>query len=285
MLIGNIILVIGLFLLGYCGAKAVLDKRKELEERYRVSVEAGLGVLAVSITPEDLFKASIGGCVAGAAVGALLAVTAGLLGIVFFGTLCGILGFFLPKLIVRYAAYRRKQAFLRQLPDALDMMCKAMATGRATQQAMQLIAEEMPSPISEEFRLTLRIQQHVGQQQGIVVLSERMNTPETSMLVMVIQFTARRGGNPVEPLKNLAATLRNRFNTEKKVKMLTSQVRLEAIITALLPVFVFIAFSFIVPEMMTLFLGHIIGAIVIGMIIILEALGAYWMWKIAQIRY
>ncbi len=285
MLLGWALWTAGLFFVGFVGGRVLAGKHREYADRFKTSVAPNVGILAISITPDDLFRISVCSGIAGAGFGMFLAMQAGALAMVFLGVVFAVGAFSAPKVFVALVCARRRELFVRQLPDAIDMMCRAMGTGRVIMGSMQLAAEEMPAPLSEEFRISLGIVRHTGRDEGLELLAERMRLPDVRMFVVVMQLTMTKGGDSVEPLRNLSVTLRNRFNMERKVRALISQVKLQAIVIAMLPAVVFVAFLFIVPDMMHVFLHHPIGPFVIGLVVLLELLGGYVMWKMSQLDY
>lgn len=143
----------------------------------------------------------------------------------------------LPTLwVARQAAARSRQA-AAQLPDALDLMARAMRAGHAFSDALRLAADDTPAPlgeelseIAEEHRLGLDLRTSLH---GLVArLPESF---EVRLLVAAILLNRETGGNLIEILEHIGETVRERMVFDARVQALTAEVRMSATILAILP--------------------------------------------------
>ena len=184
----------------------------------------------------------------------------------------------IPFCVVGYKRNRRFAKFEELFPDSMDMLGRAVRAGHAFTTGLELIANEMPEPISTEFRTTYD-QQNLGLplRDALSNLTVRMPLPDVRIFVTALQIQRESGGNLAEILDNLSRVVRDRFKLMRQVRIYTSEGRLSLyILTGLPPVAAIVFFIFNPDYMMKLFtnpLGHkmILAAItmqVIGYLVI-----------------
>jgi len=139
----------------------------------------------------------------------------------------------------RLARYRR---LTLQLPDALDVICRAVRAGQTVPAAFQIVADDFPAPISDEFRFCYE-QQNLGIsfETALRNLARGVRIMELRILVVALLVQSRSGGNLTELLQNLATTVRKRLVLQQKVRALTGEGRMQAVVLTALPVVVFVA--------------------------------------------
>jgi tight adherence protein B len=132
-----------------------------------------------------------------------------------------------PFLVISYMRSRRFAKFEEQLPDAIDLLARAVRAGHAFTTAFSLIADEMGDPIAEEFRITYR-QQNLGLplREAFENLVRRVPLADVRIFVTALQIQRESGGNLGEILDNLASVIRERFKIMREVKVLTAEARL-----------------------------------------------------------
>lgn len=256
------------------------------EDRYLETTADQLDSLFVFITPEGLLRMSLTGGSAGCVAGAMLGAAMGPLGLLVTAAVLGSLGFFVPRLVIRIMVQVRKNRFLKQLPDALEVLCKGLKAGLSVMQGLQLVASEMPDPVAQEFGLLVKdIQLGRSMPDSMTMLYKRIALPEVRLVVLAVSLSRRLGGDLTEALSAVAQTVRNRFNIERKVKALTAEARMQAIVVCLLPFFLFVVFLFINPEMMKPLMSSMAGALVLAVVSVLELLGGLMMWRLSKVKY
>jgi len=142
----------------------------------------------------------------------------------------------LPLLYVQSRRARRLAKIGRQLPDALDLLTRALRAGHAFSSGLKMIGEEMPEPIAGEFRIVHdEINFGVSPQQALANLSERMPITDVRYFVVAVLIQRDSGGNLTEVLGNLSRLIRERMKLAMKVRILSSEGRLSAAILACMP--------------------------------------------------
>lgn len=190
-----------------------------------------------------------------------------------------------PLLYVSHKRSRRLSKFERQLPEALDLMSRALRSGHAFSSALQMVGEEMAEPIAGEFRIVHdEVNFGVALQQALMNLSERIPLTDLRYFTVSVLIQRESGGNLTEVLGNLSRLIRERLKLMAKVKILSSEGRLSAWILGVMP-FALAGVMFMTnPEFMSPLWTDPIGISIIKYMLILMAIGAVILMKIIKIR-
>jgi len=142
--------------------------------------------------------------------------------------------------LLRQASQRRK-AFEDKLPEALDYISRALRAGQSLTSAMGSVGKEFPDPIGGEFKTVFdEISFGISFKEAIGQLAERVQSNDLSFFVISLMIQHETGGNLTELLDGLAKTIRERFKLRGKVRTLSSEGRMSAMVLGSMP-FVFIA--------------------------------------------
>jgi tight adherence protein B len=142
----------------------------------------------------------------------------------------------LPILYASLCQRARMRLFEQQLPDALDLICRALRAGISLEFGLRSVSEELADPIGAEFGLVAdEVSLGLDIRQALANLATRMNTNDMPFLVNAITIQRETGGNLAEILDNLARIIRDRIKFYGKVKALVAQVNLTANLLALMP--------------------------------------------------
>lgn len=171
---------------------------------------------------------------------------------------------------IRNLLRRRSKKFDDQFIDGLDLLSNSLRSGFSLFQGLKLLSEEMPAPISDEFRLVLQeMKVGLSLEEALQNLAARVKSEELNTVITAIEISQETGGSLSEILATVAAALRERNKILGKIKVLTSQGRMQVLIVGLLPVFLCFAILAIDPQfIMPLFhqpLGWIMLGIAAGM--------------------
>jgi tight adherence protein B len=212
-----------------------------------------------------------------------------LVGLFFFGTFFTIIlaacGFFVPTLMVKIFKARRLKKFNIQLVDSLSQMSNAFKAGLTFPQAMEHIAQEAPPPLSQEFMLFVReIKLGKPMDEGLLSMAERVGSEDLDLVVTATIISRQLGGNMAEMFDTIAATIRERFRLEGKIKALTSQGKLQGWIVAALPLVLGLVMNYMRPDLMQPMFDGWFGYILVLIIIIMELAGIWMIRKIVNIN-
>src|ERR671927_241326 len=191
----------------------------------------------------------------------------------------------LPLLHVWYKRKKRFDAFLEQLPDALDLVSRALSAGHAFPEALHMVSMEMPEPIATEFRKAYE-EQNLGLSVKMALenLTQRMPLLDLKMCVTAVLIQRETGGNLAEILEKVSYTIRERFRILGDLKTLTTSSRLSAWLLCGLPIGVAIAVTAMNPEYMSILWKDTRGHKLIYLAIGLQLSGMMIVRKILRIK-
>jgi tight adherence protein B len=147
-----------------------------------------------------------------------------------------LLGFGVPNFIVMIAKQQRLKKFRAQLVDSLMILSSSLKAGLSFIQAMEVLCEEMPAPISQEFNLALKENKWgMSLDESLRKLRDRVPLEEVNLLVSSILIAREAGGELTKVFSRLTETIRNNLKLKEKIATLTLQGRLQGLIMMFLP--------------------------------------------------
>ncbi len=189
-----------------------------------------------------------------------------------------------PRLLYAYMRQRRLDMFEYQLPDALMMLAGGARAGVAVNAAIAQMVGEAPAPVGQEFSLLLREQRlGVTMEQSLNNLGRRMPTQSTALVVSAMRVASETGGGLAETLERTSSTIRSRLQMEGKIRALTAQGKLQAIVVGLLPLLLMLILNYMEPQAMALLWHSRAGWATLAVLVILEFMGIYVIRKIIAI--
>jgi len=155
-------------------------------------------------------------------------------------------GLLVARFIFGWQRGRFRTALLEQIPDAMGMICRAVAAGIPLSEALRSVAAEAQSPTKEEFARVVS-EVAIGQtlETALWKLYERVGLAEYAFFAVTIGLQAQTGGSLVETLENLQEIVRKRVALSKRGKALAAEARWSSIILGCLPFIMFVVLSFI----------------------------------------
>ena len=191
----------------------------------------------------------------------------------------------LPRLIMRWLQGRRLDRLHAQLPDALMMLASGLRSGANLQQAMEGLSRDLSPPISQELGLVVR-EQRLGAafEDAIDHLAERIPSPDVQLVASALRISREVGGSLADTVARLGETIRKRLMMEQKIKALTAQGRLQGIVMTALPALIILALLQIEPQAMGALFSTTQGWAVLAVAILCEFLGYFWIRKIVSIE-
>jgi tight adherence protein B len=145
-------------------------------------------------------------------------------------------GFGLPRWLLGYLKTRREKAFLKSLPDAVDVIVRGIKAGLPLFESIKVVAADAPEPLKSEFNAIIETQT-IGIPLGEACsrLFERMPVPEANFFGIVIAIQQKSGGNLSEALGNLSKVLRDRKKMAEKIQAMSMEAKASAGIIGSLP--------------------------------------------------
>lgn len=188
-------------------------------------------------------------------------------------------------LVMRVRA-RRIAKFVAQLPDALDIIVRSMNSGHPLTSAIALVGREMPDPIGSEFGI-LSDQLTFGSEldDAMLRMVDRVGADELNLLAVTVSVQRSTGGNLSEILENLSGMIRDRAMLRNKIRAISAEGRITAIIMAAFPFLLYLLISTLAP---TYFdpvweSGH--GTTVVVSILVLMSFGLLILYKLVKFDF
>jgi len=191
----------------------------------------------------------------------------------------------LPIVYLSYKANRRLNRFQRDFPDAVDMMTRAIRAGHALGSGIRLVGEEMPDPVGPEFaRIAeeLRLGRDIGE--ALAGLEQRVPAEDVRFFCTAVSIQRTTGGNLAEVLDRLSEVIRERYKLLSHARVLSTQHRWSAILVGLSPIVFAIIFQLIHPDYFTAFFESPAAPTFLALGLTSEAIGFFWVWRIAKIK-
>lgn len=256
-----------------------LEARRLKEKSVPLSTRIGQAGLTLSV--QTFWIAS--GFVAVAAGAAAFWMGGGLLGGVGMAFAAG---FGLPRWVLGYLKTKREKAFLRALPDAVDVIVRGIKAGLPLFESIKVVAADAPEPLKSEF-LAIIETQTIGMPLGEACarLYERMPVPEANFFGIVIAIQQKSGGNLSEALGNLSKVLRDRKKMAEKIQAMSMEAKASAAIIGSLPPVVMILVWLTTPEYIALLWTHPTGQFMLLACVCWMAIGVMVMKKMINFDF
>lgn len=221
---------------------------------------------------------------------ALSPVALGVCAIVIFknpilGLIGAAFGFIVPSFVIKNLEQKRRAKFKAQLVDGLTILSSSLKAGLSLFQAMEVVVEEMPPPISQEFSgLVKETKMGLTLQQAFERLTKRMPLEEVNLIATAVLIAYETGGNLTLIFENLTATLREKKKILEQIKTLTLQGRWQGVIMSLLPV-LFAGFVFKTnPKYLELMLESQLGRGLLIYAVVSEVVGVFLIYRICKLE-
>ena len=191
----------------------------------------------------------------------------------------------LPYVYVRKKRTKRLDALEEQFPEALDFLARSMRAGHAFSISLEMVGEELPDPLGQEFR-TLFNEQNLGAPLDVALrnFTERVPLLDCRFFTSSVMLQKQTGGNLSEILSRLSYVIRERFRLKGQVKAASAHGRMTATILTLLPVATMLALLFVAPGYLQGMAADSDGKKMIAGAVIAQVLGNYFIKKIIKIK-
>jgi tight adherence protein B len=199
-----------------------------------------------------------------------------------------IIAFFLgvfPFLYVYLKKKRRMEKFQRQLPDALDLIARALKAGHAFTGGLKMVGDELGEPVGTEFEKTLHeINFGSGIPEALKGLTQRVDCPDLRFFIISVIIQRETGGNLAEILGKIAYLIRERFKLQSRVHVLASEGKLSAIILIAIPFVIALALSVLNPVYIKTLFFDPVGKALVAFALIMMAIGIVVMKRMIEIK-
>ena len=199
-----------------------------------------------------------------------------------------VVGLFLasfPFLYLISLKQKRMEKFQEQLPEALDLVARALKAGHAFSGGLKMVADEFSDPIGTEFRKTIdEVNFGVGIDLAMKNLAQRVDCSDLQFFVVSVIIQRETGGNLAEILEKIASLIRERYKLYGKIRSLAAEGKLSAVILLALPPVMALYFFIIQPNYVGLLFKDPLGIVMVVGASIAMVLGTYVMKKMIEIK-
>ena len=195
------------------------------------------------------------------------------------------MGALLPWGWLLFRRKRRMSRFEAQLPDALELIGRALRSGHSLASGLNVVCDEMPDPIAAEFSLAFE-EQNLGIpiERALKNMLNRVPNLDLKFFVTAVAIQRQSGGDLAEILDKIGHIIRERFQILGQVKALTGEGRMSGIVLMALPIALFFAVYYLNPDYMLLLFTDPLGREMILYAFILQIIGAFVIKKIIDIK-
>jgi tight adherence protein B len=201
------------------------------------------------------------------------------------GLVATVVGAMLPSMYVRHRRTKRFNAFEELLPEAIDLVGRALRAGHPLSAGFKMAADDGPEPVASEFRRVFEEQRFgLPVQDSLLSLADRVNLVDVRILVTAILIQREVGGNLAEILDNLSTVVRARFTIRRQIRVYTAQGRMTGYLLSALPLILFALLYTINAEYMSILFTDPIGKILVVVALTMQLIGFLWIRKIIKIE-
>jgi tight adherence protein B len=244
-----------------------------------VSLERVFEQADANIRPSALFAIAVGMALVGGGLSSVIART------IYVAPVGAAIFFGVPWLWLWNKRRKRLKAFAGQLPDALELVARALRAGHSLGAGMHVVAEEMPPPISKEFGRVYE-EQNLGipLEEALRGITERVPNLDLRFFVTSVAIQRQTGGDLAEILDKIGHVIRERYRILGQVKALTAEGRLSGLVLIALPFGLFLLMLHMKPDYISLLWTDPLGVKMSIFGLIMQVLGAYAIKKIVDIK-
>lgn len=186
----------------------------------------------------------------------------------------GLIAVAVPIVVLKSLQHKRRLAFDNQIVDALVMMASSLRSGFSFLRAMQMVAQEMPPPISKEFeRVIAEVNVGRSMEDALRGVVARVSSYDFDLVVTAVLIQLQVGGNLADILDTIANTIRERMRIMGEMRALTAEGRVSGIVLVLLPIILGLVLLMIRPEYMSTLFKETIGQYMIAAAVVLQIIG------------
>ena len=201
-------------------------------------------------------------------------------------SIIGLFGLILPTFFLKALIKRKISKFDSLLVDTISLISSTIKSGFAFRQSIQVVSEEMPPPINEEFRTVLQeMNLGLSQEEALLNLKKRITSADLDLFITAVQIQSETGGNLSEILNKISDTIRKRIQLKGDIKASTAQGKVSGIIVGAMPFLIIGIVWLIVPTYMEPLFTTPAGIGVIIAALLSECTGAFIVKKIITIEF
>ncbi|MFY9401800.1 MAG: type II secretion system F family protein [Candidatus Omnitrophota bacterium] len=194
-------------------------------------------------------------------------------------------GLAIPNFIIRMRVAKRKAKFADQLLDAINLLSSSLKGGLSLLQALEVVVEEMPPPVSQEFGLVIRENRMgVTFEESLERIKKRMDIEELGLIVNSILVARETGGDLTKVFSRLTVTIRDNRKLKENIKTLTLQGRMQGAIMSFLPIIFVMWVISVNKNHFDIMMQHDLGRMLLIIAVVLQIVGMLLIRKFSTIK-
>jgi len=199
-----------------------------------------------------------------------------------------VLGLVLAALPLAWLVFKRKRrmgAFAKQLPEALELIARALRAGHSLAAGFHLAASEMADPIGKEFQKVYE-EQNLGipLEEALEAMTDRVPNLDLRFFATAVILQRQTGGDLAEILDKIGHLVRERFRIFGQIQALTGEGRLSGVVLLALPPVLFVAIWRLNPKYVEVLFTDPMGRQMLFFGVIMQIIGAWVIKKIIDIK-
>ncbi len=203
----------------------------------------------------------------------------------FFAPVAAPVGGALPLLWALLRRRKRLRKFGQQMPEALELISRALRAGHSLASGINLVSDEMAEPISKEFRRCYEAQNlGIPLEEALEDMCERVPNLDLRFFVTAIVLQRQTGGDLAEILDKIGSLIRERFKIWGQIQALTGEGRLSGIVLLALPPALFLVMYYLNPDYCTVLFNDSLGHKMLAGAVVMQIIGAVVIKKIISIK-
>lgn len=162
--------------------------------------------------------------------------------------LAAVVGGSIPYGVLLFQRSQRLGKFNEALPDAIDLMARALRAGHSMASSIEVIAQQSPQPLASEFATCFQQQKFgIPFRDALLAMGERVPSDDLQFLITAVLVQKETGGDLTDILDRTTAVIRDRVRIQGEVATRTAQGRLTGWILSALPIILLVLINIITP--------------------------------------
>lgn len=199
--------------------------------------------------------------------------------------IAGGVGVYAPCVWLSQRRSKRQRMLADQLPEGLDFLSRVLRAGHSFSTGIQMMADELPQPLSQEFRKAYD-QHSLGQplEECLKDMTKRVDSTDFAFFVTAVLIQRQTGGDLSEVLNNISGMIRQRIRLQQHVKAKTAEGRFTGYILSAFPAVMFVVAYTLNPDYAGVLIRTNLGLCLLGAALGLQMMGLYCIKKITTVH-